>query len=171
MGWSRSGRSRSGAGAGCDGDGSAVHVELLLAVEPGPSEDDIAGWDVSGDCEVKVLLADVLRALAVGTVALPGCSDLEGVAFVDREADLTGSTVVVADAAEVEVLLTAGGPGGYWGTLGRAEELEIATARVGVFAAAAVVRELKAVIGRVGSVRVVGCHEGGRVVELHVSER
>jgi len=171
LSWARSGGSRGSAGAGCDGNGSTIHVELLLAVEPGPSEDDVAGRDVSRHGEVKVLLADVLDALAVGAVALPGCSDLEGAAFVDREADLTGSTVVVADAADVEVLLAAGGPGGYWSTLGRAEELEVATAGVGVFAAAAVVGELEAVICRVGSVRVVGSHEGGRVVELHVSKR
>ena len=158
------------AGAGCDGDGGTVHVEFLLAVEPGPGEDDIAGRNVGRNVEVKVLQAGVLAALAMGAVALPGCRDLEGIALVDGEADLAGSAVVIADAGEVEVLLAAGGPGGHGGTLRGAEELEVAAAGEGVFTTAAVVGKLEAFVGGIGAVRVVGCTEGWRVVELHVSE-
>ncbi len=106
----------------------------------------------------------------MGAVALPGGGDLEGLALVDGEADLAGAAVVVADAGHVEVLLAARGPAGDGGTLGRAEELEVAAAGVGVFTPAAVVGELEALVGGVGAVRVVFCGEGRRVDELHVSE-
>lgn len=165
-----SGWGGGGAIAGVDGDGSAVHVEFLLAVEPGPGEDGVAGGDIGGDVEVEVLLAGVFAALAVGAVALPGRGDLEGFAFVDGEADLAGPAVVVADAGHVEVLFASGGPGGYRCTLRGAELLEIATAGVDVFTAAAVVGELEALIGGIGQMRVVGRTEGRRVNELHVSE-
>lgn len=169
-GYGRRGRGRGGAVAGGDGDGSAVHVEFLLAVEPGPREDDVAGWDISWDVEVEVLQAGVLAALSVGAVALPGSGDLEGFAFVDGETDLAGPAVVVADAGHVEVLFASGGPGGYWCTLGGAQLLEVATAGVDVFTAAAVVGELEALIGGIREMGVVGRTEGRRVDELHVSE-
>ena len=54
--------------------------------------------------------------------------------------------------------------------MGGAEELEVAAAGERVFAAAAVEWELEAVVGGVGAVRIVGCAEGGGIVELHVSE-
>lgn len=106
----------------------------------------------------------------MGAVALPGSGDLEGFAFVDGEADLARPAIMAADARHVEVLLAPGGPGGYWCTLGGAQLLEVAAAGVNVFAATAVVWKLKALVGGIGEMRVVGRAEGRRVDELHVSE-
>ena len=163
------GGGRRGAGAGRDGDGGAVHVEFLLAVEPGPAEDDIARGHISRDVEVEVLKRGVLTSLAVRAVAFPGGSDLPCVALVDGEADLAGSAVVVADTGQVEVLLAASGPGSDRGTLRGTELLEVATAVGRVFAATAVVRELEALVGRIGTVGVIDRAERGWVDELHVS--
>jgi hypothetical protein len=70
--------------AASNGNYGAVHVELFLAVDPGPCKDRIARWQVGRNSEIKDVCAWVQgRAVVLGAVALPGLDDLERLALID----------------------------------------------------------------------------------------
>lgn len=97
---------------------------------------------------------------------------MESVAFVGAEADLAGSAVMIADAADVPVGGLTGFPSGSRSTLRCAEERGVAAAWIlpTVVLAAAVVWILEVWIRFGGTVRIVGGVERSGIVELHMSE-
>lgn len=72
----------------------------VCGTEDLPGKDDVAGWNVGWDGEIKGLAVGAFAAVAVRTVTLVGGGDLEGLAGVDGEADLAGAAPVVADAGQ-----------------------------------------------------------------------
>ena len=65
-------------------------------VNPGPGKDNITNWDVSRDREIECLTARLYAFISKRTIALPSSSDLECLASVNREANSTTTTVIVA---------------------------------------------------------------------------
>lgn len=128
----------------------------------------IASWHVGWDIELESLLRLVLATVAKRTVPLEAGRHFPCRAVVDREADLTAPSPVVTDAIETEVLSRSRGPRRDWCALRSSDEVEVAPAGERSGAAAAVVRVLQVGISWTGEMRVVGCVEGGWIVELHV---
>jgi len=101
-------------GSRSDGDGSAIHVHLAIAdfVEPGPSEDGSASWEIGGNSERVGVGVDFRSALCriiannvfPGAAAFDGMDDLELAArrrsFVVGDRELAGPSSV--DGASYE---------------------------------------------------------------------
>lgn len=147
-----------------DGDSSAVHVELLLAVDPSPSEDDIASRNVRGNGEVEVLAVRAITSVSVWAVPFVARRNLEGGSLVDAEADLARSAIVVADAGDVEVLLTASGPGSDGRSFGKFDEVKVAAAWHRRSASAAAVWVVEERVTGTCSVGIIRRVEGSWIV-------
>lgn len=88
---------RTAVAAG-DGNAGAVHVELLLAIDPRPGKDGGPRRNIGRDVEVQnmVCRVDGVVFVVLRTIALPGLQDPEGFALVGADADLTRSASMCA---------------------------------------------------------------------------
>ena len=153
-----------------DGDSRTVHVEFLLAIEPGPCKNNIASWHVCGNGEVEGLLRRIDAAIAMRAVTFKRLGHLERGAVVDRETDLTRSAVVIADARQSEVLRAPSSPCGNRCSLRCAQLFKIPTARERRLLAAAIKRVVEFRVCGTDEVWIVGGAKGRGRVQVHVSQ-
>ena len=110
-------------GASSHRDGSAVHVHFAVAnlIEPGPSEDVVAGGDALGDAEVESAGAGAVRVFGQVAGGVDGAAAFDGVddhpvrgfggGLVGCQGELARATAVDGRAGKGEGLVDADGHG------------------------------------------------------------